>query len=264
MPYQKLLDVFQMAKTKNDHINRFNAIIEDCENFCNIARDSDLQNVAVTKLKALMADCKGLKSQAIRSDDEDFANLLLGFECVAASISSEIAMWILLKAGKPDEAWDELISAQMAATGAVRAHDGFSHVKQAERLEEIEKLVFPSQVFVSTGLIVRNQECSICRREYGDCEHLVGRPYKGEFCYIVARDIMANHVAVVKNPADKRCRIMHFTVEGGERNRMTWMIEPPSSKNIADRNPPKGLDPETEVGSRAGMNATARLLYAKG
>jgi len=77
-------------------------------------------------------------------------------------------MWILLKEEKPDEAWDKLVSAQMAAADAVRAHMGFAHLEtQAQRLEEIERLVFPRQVFVSAGIIVQHQECSICGNEYG-------------------------------------------------------------------------------------------------
>jgi hypothetical protein len=98
--------------------------------------------------------------------------------------------------------------------------------QHAQRLEDIETLIFPPQVFVSTGCIVKHQTCSICGSEYGECEHLAGRPYFGEFCAIVAGDLEVNHVAIVKNAADKGCRITHFSVAGGERNRMTWKVEP--------------------------------------
>ncbi|MDD3381663.1 MAG: hypothetical protein PHD68_10735, partial [Rugosibacter sp.] len=68
-------------------------------------------------------------------------------------------------------------------------------------------------------------ECSICGGDYDDCDHLIGRPYMGRFCYIIARDISLDHVAIVKEPADKRCRVERFNVDGGVRNRMTWRIE---------------------------------------
>jgi len=173
-----------------------------------------------------MTELENEKRAAVAARDEDFANLLLGYQCVATCLDAEITMWLLLKSAKPDEAWDSLVSAQMAAADAARAHPGFRHVlHQAERLEAIEKLVFPPQVFVSAGMVVQRQECSICGGEYGECGHLIGKPYWGEFCYTIARDIEFDHVAVVANPADKRCRILHFPVEGGERNRMTWKIE---------------------------------------
>lgn len=151
----------------------------------------------------------------------------MGCECVTLALIAELKMWLLLKEENPDDAWDELINAQMAYVDAVRAHSGFNHLTQhSERLEAIEKLIFPPQVFVSSGIIVKNQECSICGKEYGDCDHLVGRPYMGKFCYIIARDMSLDHVAIVDHPADKRCRVKHFEVEGGTRNRMTWKIEP--------------------------------------
>jgi hypothetical protein len=48
----------------------------------------------------------------------------------------------------------------------------------------------------------------------------------GQFCHIIARDLSLDHVAIVTNPADKRCRIQQFDDEGGSRNRMTLRIEP--------------------------------------
>jgi hypothetical protein len=148
-------------------------------------------------------------------------------------------MWLLLKEGEPDKAWESLVRAQMLAASAARAHAGFAHLERhAQHLEDIERLIFPPQVFVSTGSIVKRQTCSICGSEYGECEHLAGRPYFGEVCAIVAGDLEINHAAVVKNPADKGCRITHFSVAGGERNRMTWKIEPTRHESN-ERNPEK-------------------------
>ena len=136
-------------------------------------------------------------------------------------------MWLLLKEGKPDAAWGELITAQMASVDAVRAHPGVAHLSEHnKRLEAIEELVFPPQVFISSGMIAGKQECSICGAEYGDCDHLVGKPYMGRFCYTIPKDLSLDHVAIVEHPADKRCRVKYYDSEGGRRNRMTWKIEP--------------------------------------
>jgi hypothetical protein len=37
---------------------------------------------------------------------------------------------------------------------------------------------------------------------------------------------MVDHVAIVDNPANKICRVLRFSTEGGYRNRMTWRVEP--------------------------------------
>jgi hypothetical protein len=220
----------------SEHIAKFNAVIGDCELLACMARDSELQRGACSRLRTLLATLVDLKRSAVvDAGDENEANLLLGFECVAVSLHSELQMWLLLKEERPDEAWDALIEAQNAATSAARVHRGFSHVgHRRTRLETIEKLVFPRQVFLSAGWIVGRQECSICGGEYGTCAHLDGKPYMGTLCSIVAKDCRGNHVAIVKHPADKKCRIVSFKVEGGTRNRMTWRVEPTKGGHLED------------------------------
>ncbi len=132
----------------------------------------------------------------------------------------------MLKQEKPDAAWDHLVDAQMEATRAAKAHDCFRHLEHCyHRLEMIEKIVFPPQVFVSGGVIVYKQECSICGEDYGECEHFAGKPYMGEFCYVTVKDVHSDHLSFVENPADKRCRVTSFNTNGGSRNWMTWTIE---------------------------------------
>jgi len=206
-------------------IQAFNHSIRDAEIFLCITRDSELQRTALETLRTKIEEVSIEKRAAIEAQDEDYANLLLGCQCVARALTAEIKMWLFLKGGNPDAAWDELVAAQMASIDAVRAHDGFHQLEQNNRkLEAIESLIFPPQVFISSGLVVNTQECSICAKEYEDCEHLVGKPYMGTFCHINARGLKADHVALVKDPADKRCRVTQFGVEGGNRNRMTWKV----------------------------------------
>ena len=136
-------------------------------------------------------------------------------------------MWLMLKDEEPERAWERLIAAQRATTYAIRADQGFAHLEaHASRLMEIETLVFPPQVFLSSGLIVSECICTICNTNYEDCSHVVGMPYWGEFCFRKLKTFEANHVAIVKEPANKLCRVTHFSAEGGRRNRMTWHVEP--------------------------------------
>ena len=168
-----------------------------------------------------------MKSEAISAEQEEVANILLGYECCFDLLMHELRMWLLLKQEDPDGAWDELIAAQDSALYAARAHSGFGHVIQHyRRLEKIEELVFPPQVFVSAGMLIQRKKCSICNADYEDCEHFAGMPYMGEFCYSIVEEASLDHVSVVDHPADKRCRITEFNVQGGKRNRMTWRIDP--------------------------------------
>jgi hypothetical protein len=75
-------------------------------------------------------------------------------------------------------------------------------------------------------MIVQSQKCSICGEEYENYEHVKGRPYIGKFCIVSLIPPAVDHVAIVDNPANKRCRILKFSTEGGYRNRMTWVVEP--------------------------------------
>jgi hypothetical protein len=208
-------------------IDIFNASVENAATLSLIVRDSDLQRGALAQLTALAANVEDWKRRAIAKRDENGANLFLGCECVIEALSAELNMWLHLKNSQPDDAWNSLVVAQMATRDAMRADSGFSHLEaRAVRLVNIERVVFPDQVFLSVGLVVRHQECSICGAEYGECPHLVGMPYMGEFCRCILRDIAADHVAIVKEPANKQCRIVYFNAQGGKRNRMTWRVEP--------------------------------------
>ena len=217
-----------MNESARDFINDLNACIEEIEGLNNIARDSQLQREACDTLTDVTGWVAQLKTEAIKNDDEDTANLLLGFECVIEFLKSEIRMWLLLKSDQPDEAWRLLVDAQRAAGDAVRSHQGFQHLRaHVERLHQVEKLVFPPQVFASMGIVVRCRRCSICSEEYGECAHLVGLPYMGRICHTIITELeRVDHVAIVSEPANKNCRITSFSVPGGIRNRMTWKIQP--------------------------------------
>ena len=231
-----------MSRLSAQTISELNGFIEEIEVLNNMARDSQLQKNACEALKKFQERTTELKMGAIKEEDGDTANLLLGFECAAHFLKSEITMWLQLKADQPDEAWRSLIDAQRAAGDAVRSHRGFEHLREhVEKLHQIEKLVFPPQVFTSVGIVVRCRRCSICGEEYGECAHLVGRPYMGRICHTIITEIeRVDHVAIVSEPANKNCRITSFSIPGGTRNRMTWKINPTSDEGESS-NPSSGI-----------------------
>lgn len=216
-----------MSDNFQDRKVEFNKVVEDAKILLSIARDSDLQQAEVNGLGEMLMILGDWKREAVENCHEDRANLVLGMECIVAVLTAELKMWLLLKAHKPEAAWGSLVDSQTAMTNAMRAHKEFSHLEDyAKRLDEIERLLFPAQVFLSAGMIVGRQICTICNTDYEGCPHIVGMPYCGEFCFRRFEDITMDHVSIVDDPANKRCRVTHFNDEGGKRNRMTWRIEP--------------------------------------
>lgn len=240
-------------------IDRFNAFINEIMVFLSIARDSEMQKDACRRLRLFSEEIAAMKMAAAFENAEDTANLLLGFECVAFCLRCEIAMWLFLKMERPESAWNCLVSAQNASSAAARAHRGFKHlIQHSARLEAIEELVFPPQIFTSSGLIAQRQICSVCGHEYGECDHLAGMPYMGEFCSIIAEGLAVDHVALVDSPADKRCRITNFSTDGGRRNRMTWKLER-SSEESKDELRSDALRSEAIIAVSSGIDPSAEF-----
>jgi len=213
--------------TLSQVIDYFNAGIREAEDFRCLARSSRLQLEQCFALDLLLYNATKVKRDAIQRGEEDTANLFLGFECVIGAVRSELMMWILLKRETPNEAWDRLVAAQMACLHATRAHKGFVHCEQRLRdLEQIESHIFPPQVFLSAGFVSDRLDCSICDQRYSKCEHLRGRPYMGNFCEVIHRNPRGDHVAIVENPADKRCRVVSFKTKDGHRDKLSWEIRP--------------------------------------
>jgi hypothetical protein len=230
-----------MSERLSHVIESFNELVHEAQVLMFITRGSDLQRNAVTRLSDMLLILGKWKQEAIRQRNEDCANFILGMECLAKALQNELTMWLSLKEENAERAWENLIAAETEISHAMRAHEQFVNLEEhAQRLDAVEKLVFPPQVFLSAGLIVRKQICSICESDYEDCPHLVGMPYWGQFCFRRLMEVEPNHVAMVTDPANKLCRITHFNVEGGRRNRMTWRVEARkrTDQNVDDQ---KGL-----------------------
>ncbi|NHV29378.1 hypothetical protein [Burkholderia sp. D-99] len=217
----------QVRMTLTQLVDYFNAGIEKAEVFLCLARSSKLQLEQCLALDLLSHNATRAKHEAVRRVDENAANLFLGFECAIGAIRSELMMWILLKRDMPNEAWDRLVAAQMGCLDATRAHSGFADcARRLKNLEQLEGQIFPPQVFLSAGFVANRLDCSICGERYSKCEHLRGRPYMGQFCEVVHRKPRGDHVAMVKTPADKRCRVVSFKTKDGHRDKLSWEITP--------------------------------------
>ena len=211
--------------TLHEIVEEFNRRTAEVEPLLILTRDSGLQAGAVDELKSYYTTLETYRSQAEAQRAEHAANILLGFKSVVSGLAEELNLFRLLKSEEPDRAWDALVRAQAGFDAALRAHHSFDYLRpKAERLRELERYLFPPLRFLSAGMIVRRQECSICEADYAACDHLAGRPYCGRFCYIVLKEVEPNHVALVEEPANRHCRIVSFSTPEGRRNVMTWLV----------------------------------------
>lgn len=215
------LDSFQ------DH---FDEVLRESQKFAFLTRSIRLQTEAADKLKDLANEIKSYKDEMIKEQNEFAANTLLSLEAMAYAQRKEIEMLKLLKENKSDQAWDCLIDSQMGIRAAMQANPtGASHLEgYINKLTAYERLIFPNQMFMSTGLIAKESKCSICDLIYGECEHLIGKAYMGQICHEIVTQADLQEVSIVENPASKKCRTITFQVDGTNRN---WMTLDPVEKD---------------------------------
>ena len=149
-----------------------------------------------------------------------------------------MAMWIHLKSDSPVEAWDELVLAQTSTNAAIRAVYEYKSLDAEQfylHLLDVEKHVFPPQMFLSAGYTTTDVICSLCHVHYDECDHVAGRPYLGEFCQLIIKNATIYEASIVDVPFDKRCRVTCFKTPEGARDKLTWRLDKTNtSKPISD------------------------------
>jgi hypothetical protein len=196
--------------------------VDGCQKFLFITRGKEFQEEVIVQLKSLLNKIQTAKTQAIEDKAKQWANLLLFYECITQAFLEFAGMWVEIKNGEMDKAWDSLIDAQTAVRAALLVRDDRQLHTFNERLHLIESVMFPSPMFTSIGITVESAECSICGQEYGECGHIKGRVYLGQICACIVKKWTLNEVSFVDDPADKHCRTLSFGEGGMMRNFMTW------------------------------------------
>lgn len=212
-------------------IAEYESAAQSAQTMTFLARASELQDQAIAEIEQFLTRLGACKADCVRVSNESAANRLLSMELALAGVRSELVMWLKLKREDPEAAWDALVDAQTSieATIVVRQQIGEDVTGLDNLLKKllfVERFVFPPQLFSSVGGVASRRDCSICGRDYSECEHIAGRAYMGRLCHTIVADFEQLHeISLVDNPADKRCRITHFSDAGMMRNRMTWRLE---------------------------------------
>ncbi|MGA2163194.1 MAG: hypothetical protein ABSH36_01850 [Solirubrobacteraceae bacterium] len=188
-------------------------------------RSLALQRDAADAYDGLVQEAARLKAKVVERGDEDSAARLLCGECVAGALMSTLRLWIAFKEGDMSTAWNRTVDAQVAWTGALRAHPiGAQFRRLAVVPFQVEHVLFPHIAFMSTGMIVRKSECTICGETPGECDHIRGHVYGGKFAGILVTEAEPREVSIVDVPADKRCRVEQITSDDVTRDALTWEV----------------------------------------
>ena len=207
-----------------DYLDRYKILTDKTKKLLFITVDIELQKSTLDELNTLIIDTIAWKEYGIKGEDENLANQQLAFEYILKALYAEMVMWINLKEDKMNAAWDNLIDAQSYCRTAIQAHKlAEPSETYATRLLNIEKLIFPSQIFTSPGFLVKKARCSICNKDYAVCDHIVGRPYMGQICSKIIEDAHLLEVSIVIEPASKKARIT--TISDDDGNKIDYLTQ---------------------------------------
>lgn len=176
----------------------------------------EIQKEEIETIQNYLKELSELKSEFVKKDLENEANLVYCIENSLLAIAYELQMLVHLKEDKMSEAWNNLVRAQVIY-GTVISNSPFQSEENdnyLNRLEQYEKLLFPNLYFQSVGGIIKESHCSICNQKSGKCDHIKGKLYKGELCTRVITDIQLEEVSLVENPANKHCRVLSIEQNG--------------------------------------------------
>jgi hypothetical protein len=175
--------------------------------YCYASCGHELQTEEQHRVHALMQRLEKYRQEAITAQDEEAANAAFVTLCIVEGLLNHLQLWLLVKADRMEEAWDQVVEAQDSVQIALRFVQSELLQHWYMELLALEKLLFPPQQFVSSSHTFGYAECSICGKIYGECEHVAGRLYMGRMCGKRIKEIGAvDHVAIVDHPRDKGCR----------------------------------------------------------
>jgi hypothetical protein len=208
----------EFSSDTNSIIEDFNRIIEKAQNIAIFSRAIEIQLEEIDVLKFYDEALQSIKEKFIFSKDEENANQILCVQYLTRTIMHELSFLVCSKQDKMDEAWDNLVHAQILVQNVVRnqINNANNLTNYIERLHFYEALMFPKMKFSSIGGIVIENECSICGKDYEECDHLKGKFYMGEMCCKIIKKFEPEEVSLVDNPANKMCRIITITNDNGE------------------------------------------------
>ncbi|EMS84716.1 hypothetical protein [Leptospira noguchii] len=202
-------------------------IIDESRKYLPFSRDIEFQKESLKKLREQISWIKSAKAIYAGALDETNANNYLYLQSCAYALISMLEVVIFTKEKSYHSAWDSIINAEEYIALGLRVAPEPEFLEELSRHRQMmEKVFLPDIPFYnSMGAYMKGGKCSICRSNYGNCEHIDGLIYYGSMCKIIdITDLKINHSAIVTNPRDRRCIPLHFeSKKGFMRDIFTWI-----------------------------------------
>lgn len=198
-------------------LDEFNILIHQSQDIAIFTRNIELQKQEQNNLNCFIEKANKLAKKNKKKISELELNLISCLIFSANAIKNELSMLVNLKEGEMSAAWNDLIRAQNEIS-IVACNHPFSDGKYLNgylsRLDAYEKLIFPQMTYASVGGIIKESKCSICNKDYEECEHLKGKMYNGKLCVRKIHKLELEEVSIVENPANKLCRGLTIERDG--------------------------------------------------
>ena len=219
-------------------IHEFNEIAKNAQKKAFITIGIEIQKDEVQTLTQHQEKYKKLRLKCAGKNFENDANLLYCIENSFVTIRHELQMLINIKEDNMDEAWANLVNAQVIYGTVVRNSpiELITANGYLERLASYERLLFPVLYFQSMGGIIKKSTCSICGQNFNKCVHIRGRLYNGELCYREIVEFELEEVSLVETPANKHARALTIQHNGKNVDVMTLREKPQIEKSDNDEN----------------------------
>lgn len=199
--------------TFKDIHKQFCEKIEKLQLYNNFTVGLSFKKIAINDCTDFIKYIKSIKYQAIKRNHSYEADQLFHMQCFLNSLLSSLKIWIFLAEENHKMAWDSLVDAQdyLIVAKKINTYEGLINFEK--HLESIEKSIFPQRKFyLSAAFTSSIGYCSICDKEFFECDHIENNIYCGQLCLrIKIKNIKANHVALVESPDDKRCIITSYS-----------------------------------------------------
>jgi len=190
-------------------IKEFNEVASIAQRKAFITIGTEIQKEEIEALESYRKDLAVLKKDFVNRKLENEANLVYCIDNSLLSIQYELQMLVNIKEDKMNEAWGNLVNAQVVYGTVIRNYpfELENETGYIKRLASYEKLLFPKLVFASAGGIIKSSHCSICNSKYGKCDHLKGKLYNGELCTRIITEMELEEASLVENPANKLVKL---------------------------------------------------------
>ncbi len=122
---------------------------------------------------------------------ESSANDFFHMQCMVNALKASLQMWVNLKNDLYQKSWSCLMDAQEYTVIALRINEYEGILNLQKQLTSIEEAVFPGwKLYNSPGFIETVGKCSICGKNFMECDHIEKQVYSGSLCQRVERKII--------------------------------------------------------------------------